>query len=83
MSPTPDHTLSDISLTTKEVLNTLLALDPDKATLKETAQQIAPTLTELFNRSLVLTLCLCIKRGINVMLRIIYPSHSSALYPKS
>jgi hypothetical protein len=51
-SLTPDHALSDISLTTEEVLNTLLALDPDKATLKETAQQIAPSLTELFNRSL-------------------------------
>ncbi|CAB3977541.1 Hypothetical predicted protein, partial [Paramuricea clavata] len=35
----------DISLTTEEVLNALLALDPDKATLKETAQQIAPSLT--------------------------------------
>ncbi|CAB4019630.1 Hypothetical predicted protein [Paramuricea clavata] len=48
-SITPDHALSDISLTTEEVLNKLLALDPDKATLKETAQQIAPSLTELFN----------------------------------
>jgi hypothetical protein len=60
-SPTPEHALSDIFLTTEEVLNTLLALDPNKATgpnsipprlLKETAQQIAPSLTELFNRSL-------------------------------
>ncbi|CAB4020863.1 Hypothetical predicted protein, partial [Paramuricea clavata] len=53
-SLTPDHALSDISLTTEEVLNKLLpvALDPDKATPKETAQQIAPSLTELFNRSL-------------------------------
>ena len=31
----------------------------------------------------VRTLCLCIKRGINVLLRIIDPSHSSALYPTS
>jgi hypothetical protein len=60
-SPTPDHALSDIFQTTEEVLNTLLALDPNKAAgpdgipprlLKETAQQIAPSLTELFNRSL-------------------------------
>ena len=50
-SPTPQHVLSDIFLTTEEVLNTLLALDPNKATgpdgipprlLRETAQQISP-----------------------------------------
>ncbi|CAB3979917.1 Hypothetical predicted protein, partial [Paramuricea clavata] len=53
ISPTPDHAFShDIFLTTEQVLNTLLALDPDKATLKETAQQIAPSPTKLFNRSL-------------------------------
>ena len=65
--PTPteteslDHALCDISFTTEDVSEALLALDPNKATgpdgipcrlLKETVRQIAPSLTQLFNLSL-------------------------------
>lgn len=60
-SPSSDLGQSDIHLTTEEVSRTLLELDSSKATgpdgipsrlLKETAWQIAPSLTLLFNRSL-------------------------------
>ena len=56
-----DHALCDVSFTTEDVSEVLLALDPYKATgpdgipcrpLKETARQIAPSLTQLFNLSL-------------------------------
>ena len=65
--PTPtepkpsDHALCDVSLTTEDVSEALLALDPNKATdpdgipcrlLKETARQIALSLTQLFNLAL-------------------------------
>ncbi|CAB4037986.1 Hypothetical predicted protein, partial [Paramuricea clavata] len=52
---------SDLQLTIEEVARTLLALDTTKATgpegipsrlLKETAWQIAPSLTKIFNKSL-------------------------------
>ncbi|CAB4033903.1 Hypothetical predicted protein [Paramuricea clavata] len=52
---------SDLQLTIEEVARTLLALDTTKATgpdgipsrlLKETAWQIAPSLTQIFNKSL-------------------------------
>ena len=64
--PTPtepkpsDHALCDVSLTTEDVSEALLALDPNKATdpdgfpcrlLKETARQIALSLTQVFNLS--------------------------------
>ncbi len=60
-SPAPDLMLSDVHLTTEEVLQTLLTLDTNKATgpdeispklLKLCAYQIAPSLTNLFNKSL-------------------------------
>ena len=53
-----DRTLCDVSFTTEDVSEALLAFDPNKATgpdgipcrlLKETARQIAPSLTQLFN----------------------------------
>ena len=53
----------DLQLTTEEVARTLLALDSTKATgpdeipsrlLKDTAWQIAPSLTQIFNKSLCL-----------------------------
>jgi hypothetical protein len=61
--PSPPSTSgqSDLQLTIEEVARTLLALDTTKATgpdgipsrlLKETAWQIAPSLTKIFNRSL-------------------------------
>ena len=60
--PTPsDHALCDVSFTTADILESLLTLDPNKATgpdgipcrlLKETARQIAPSLTQLLNLSL-------------------------------
>jgi hypothetical protein len=52
---------SNLQLTIEEVARTLLALDTTKATgpdgipsrlLKETAWQIAPSLTQIFNKSL-------------------------------
>ena len=58
--PATDSLLSDVQFTTEEVQETLLALDTSKATgpdnispklLKETAHQIAPSLTKLFNKS--------------------------------
>ena len=67
VTPTPtepeplDHALCDVSFTTEDVSEALLALDPNKATgpdgihcrlLKETARQIAPSVTQLFNLSL-------------------------------
>lgn len=61
LSPSSDSCQSDFELTTEEVLGTLLKLDTSKATgpdgipsriLKETAREIAPSLTQLFNRSL-------------------------------
>ena len=53
----------DLQLSTEEVARTLLALDSTKATgpdeipsrlLKDTARQIAPSLTQIFNKSLCL-----------------------------
>ena len=58
--PATESLLSYIQFTTEEVQETLLALDTSKATgpdnispklLKETAHQIAPSLTKLFNKS--------------------------------
>ena len=57
-----DSLLSYVQFTTEEVQETLLALDTSKATgpnnispklLKETAHQIAPSLTKLFNISVI------------------------------
>ena len=57
-----DSLLSYVQFTTKEVQETLLALDNSKATgpdnispkrLKDTAHQIAPSLTKLFNKSVI------------------------------
>ena len=57
----PGQALTDVILTTKEVLEALSSLDTNKASgpdgitsrlLKETAEQIAPSLTQLFNQSL-------------------------------
>ena len=57
--PVPlDHALCNVSFTTEDVSEAQLAPDPNKATgpdgipcrlLKETARQIAPSLTQLFN----------------------------------
>ena len=67
-TPTVDHSVScdsylcDVELTIQEVQESLLALDTTKATgpdgipcrlLKETARQIAPLLTQLYNLSLL------------------------------
>ena len=58
----PDPLLTEVTLSTSEILHNL---DPNKATgpdgvtvriLKETAEEIAPSLTELFNKSLRLGL---------------------------
>ena len=60
-SPPSTSGQSDLQLTIEEVASTLLALDTTKATgpdgipsrlLKETAWQIAPSLTQIFNKSL-------------------------------
>ena len=60
-SPPSTSGQSDLQLTIEEVARTLLALDTTKATgpdgipsrlLKETAWQIAPSLTQIFNKSL-------------------------------
>ena len=57
-----DSYLCDVELTIQEVQESLLALDTTKATgpdgipcrlLKETARQIAPSLTQLYNLSLL------------------------------
>ena len=59
--PNVDLTLSDLTLTVTQVLDVLANLDASKATgpdeipariLKETAHEIAPSLCELFNKSL-------------------------------
>ena len=59
--PNVDLTLSDLTLTVTQVLDVLANLDASKATgpdeipariLKETAYEIAPSLCELFNKSL-------------------------------
>ena len=60
-SPPSTSGQSDLQLTIEEVARTLLAIDTTKATgpdgipsrlLKETAWQIAPSLTQIFNKSL-------------------------------
>jgi len=59
--PNADLTLSDLTLTVTQVLDVLANLDASKATgpdeipariLKETAHEVAPSLCELFNKSL-------------------------------
>ena len=59
--PNVDVTLSDLTLTVTQVLDVLTTLDASKATgpseipariLKETGYEIAPSLCELFNKSL-------------------------------
>ena len=97
-----DNLLTSINLTVAEVAGALQALDPNKAfgpddipgtLLKNTANEIAPSLCKLFNMSLSTGSFPVLRKRANIShvlkkmiprwLRIIDQSHCCALPPKS